>query len=52
LPEIDASLFQYFVQWIYFATLPMLKWYEDLGLCILGDNLGSDKFKNAVLGRI
>jgi hypothetical protein len=40
------------VQWIYFATLPVMKWHEDLRLWYLGNNLGSDKFKNAVLYKI
>jgi hypothetical protein len=55
LPEIEASLFQHFLQWVYFATLPdysVLNWCEDLELWTLGDDLDSDMFKNAVMDQM
>jgi hypothetical protein len=52
LPEVDASVFEHFVRWIYSASLPdfcNLHMCEDTDLWILGDKLRAPYFKDAVM---
>jgi hypothetical protein len=52
LPEVDSSVFEHFVRWIYHAILPdfcNLHMCEDIDLWILGDQLRAPYFKDAVI---
>jgi hypothetical protein len=55
LANYRASLFQHFVRWMYFATLPDfadLDLLEDFELWALGDTLEANHFKDSVMKEI
>lgn len=56
LPECEPSIFQIFVQWLYFATLPEVECSDgarDIWLCwTLGDRLIASAFKDRAMRAI
>lgn len=58
LPEFDPNMFQHFIRWIYFATLPPIMGVDEKGvymgfrLWVIGEKLIADDFADAVMERI